>query len=1807
MEPKPKETKTDGQPDKYGRNKNRFRSKKDPKKDRNSAGKTTKFAGLNKDELEGVVICQSSNVPTAQQYDDLFAALVVYASSRNAKVKSSLKSLTYLTKEDFKPDPPNPKIYTNEDKSVDTVIQSASMEIWKSECITAYKQCTKYQQQIESLFEVIIGQLGKEILNNLKGMAGWKAIDDGNDTLKLLELLRELCYRDNNNKLHPVDDLIKKLLRLLQSRQNEKTAATYVEETTNKSEVLRSAGGEILSPAVVKYTMKKALGGKNKYTEYLAWSASTTPADMAKKKEVDDSACQIILAHTIIKGSNDKLHQGLRLELEKDYAKGHDNYPLNATEALDLLNQYQVKVNTRRGPRNPRHTDDNKTPNDENKGKDEEGRQLTTIGEACPALPPSEGTIEQAHQMLMDSEESKTRHDDHSEESYFFLQLAVETKNDSQAGSMKDKGPPGEVFLNKNKETELPYVAGTEVTPRELNQPKGVDDSDVQESSPPFGTNTNEATYLNPMNMVVAVDGQRAKCEGLCNYNVDLAIFDSKIQGSAESPVDLYAHSVQNSTRNDVCPSNKCAEKNSQLATEANSDISNAYVFAQRNGGTVDPFWVLLDSQASCNVICNPALVTNIRPHPDGNRMTIHCNAGSVVIGTVADFPGFGIVWYDAKCIANCLSLALVSDRFRITLDTEREQCFVVHKPNGELRRFHRAECNLYVCDMTKKQRMFVTTVAGQKKSFSRRDVGRAEAARKLQQIMMYPSDKDYVKMIDYNLINNCNTTRRDVALANKIYGVDPNVIKGKCTRKQPSHVREDHFPVPTAILKNYEMVTLAIDVYHINGLKFLRSISRHLMFRITKPLADAKEATLIANVKRMVQVYSSRGFTVTQIYGDNEFSCIQGALECDLKVKFFPVARGAHEPFIERDGRTSKERCRCVFSRLPFLRWPTRMIMELPLAVDFFLNYWCSSGGVSQSVPPRQIIYGIKLDAKVHCKHQFGDYVLVHEETDNTMKPRARDAIFIRPTGNPDGGFYVFDLKTAQRVHQRSATPAHMTNTIIDRVHEIARQQNAPTGINFGGFDGETVLADIDTESINPEDDDDDASDRSFEEDDDATVETELTGCVSDGEDEPNEQHRIVPMNLDEDNPTEDGGRDEEPEEEESEEGVPDEDQDVVNEEADEPIPEETPRRSLRRVVQSHKYDASEGYEPSTTVRSEEGTNLFCAGYSKAVQRLEKEHHSVVLVSKAIEQCNNLEASLVTPQYGVKKGLKLFGKAGTEAVLKELKQLDVLDVLDPQHPGQMTREEIKRALPYLMFLKRKRCGKIKGRGCADGRSQREFIHRDEASSPTASLPAIMLSCMIDAIEERAVGIVDIPGAFLQTDMPKNEVVHVKLNGAMADLLIQIDPKKYKHRAVSNQKGKTVLFARAKKAIYGTMKASLLFWNKLKSALSKQGFVPNPYDACTMNKMINGAQCTVVWYVDDLKISHRDESAVQGLIDTLNGEFGKVSPLTGSVGRIHEYLGMTIDYTVRGKVRFSMIDYLQDIIEHLPDYLKSNRSSCTPAADHLFEVNSKATKLSRDKAEDFHHYVAKLLFAAKRARPDLQTAVAFLCTRVKSPDEDDLKKLIRLLGYLKETIFLPLTIGWDGTGNSYWHVDASFAVHQDMKGHTGGSLSFGQGSVLSVSTKQKINTRSSTEAELVGVDDVLPHCTWCLNFLKEQGHHASNGKEGVSYLGHNNILFQDNTSSIRLEKNGKASSTKRTRHINIRYFMITDCYKRGDINSIEYLPTDDMISDYYTKPVQGSKFRRFRNAIMGLTDAEYIKLKVDYDNFTKKNVNNQGE
>lgn len=194
---------------------------------------------------------------------------------------------------------------------------------------------------------------------------------------------------------------------------------------------------------------------------------------------------------------------------------------------------------------------------------------------------------------------------------------------------------------------------------------------------------------------------------------------------------------------------------------------------------------------------------------------------------------------------------------------------------------------------------------------------------------------------------------------------------------------------------------------------------------------------------------------------------------------------------------------------------------------------------------------------------------------------------------------------------------------------------------------------------------------------------------------------------------------------------------------------------------------------------------------------------------------------------------------------------------------------------------------------------------------------------------------------------------------------------------------------------------------------------------------------------------------------------------------------MTLDYSKEGEVIVDMREYVDEMIKDFEEYLNDDDVK-TPKANWLFEVRSNEKKLESNKKEEIHTMVTKALFLCKRGQPDIMTVVAFLSTRVKEPDHNDWKKIVRMVQYLKCTRELVLTLSADNANICKWYIDTSYAVHPNMRSHTCSMLTLGKGTIQGKSIKQKINTKSSTEAELIAGDDVLPDLLWVGHFLKEQ-------------------------------------------------------------------------------------------------------------------------
>jgi hypothetical protein len=215
-----------------------------------------------------------------------------------------------------------------------------------------------------------------------------------------------------------------------------------------------------------------------------------------------------------------------------------------------------------------------------------------------------------------------------------------------------------------------------------------------------------------------------------------------------------------------------------------------------------------------------------------------------------------------------------------------------------------------------------------------------------------------------------------------------------------------------------------------------------------------------------------------------------------------------------------------------------------------------------------------------------------------------------------------------------------------------------------------------------------------------------------------------------------------------------------------------------------------------------------------------------------------------------------------------EMKQLHFRNTFKPKHWRELNQVQRQTVLESHMFLKKKRDGKIKGRTVDGGNKQRDYISKEDASSPTVATESVLLSCIIDAEEERDGAVVDIPNAFVQTRVEKKkDMAFIKIQGILVDILVEIAPDAYKSYISKEKKGSKQLLVQCQNALYGTMVASLLYYGKIVKSLTDIDFLINPYDPCVANKMIEGDQMTICFHVDDCNISHRKTKVMDSMIE----------------------------------------------------------------------------------------------------------------------------------------------------------------------------------------------------------------------------------------------------------------------------------------------------------------------------------------------------
>ena len=519
------------------------------------------------------------------------------------------------------------------------------------------------------------------------------------------------------------------------------------------------------------------------------------------------------------------------------------------------------------------------------------------------------------------------------------------------------------------------------------------------------------------------------------------------------------------------------------------------------------------------------------------------------------------------------------------------------------------------------------------------------------------------------------------------------------------------------------------------------------------------------------------------------------------------------------------------------------------------------------------------------------------------------------------------------------------------------------------------------------------------------------------------------------------------------------------------------------------------------------------------------------------------------------------FGNLANEAATDEIMQLHRKPVWTGVLPSIASNIPKDQVVNGKLFMRDKRAAdntfdKLKGRYVTRGDMVPEEL-KDFIDSPTVTTTALFTMLAIGASEGRQMMSDDIPMAYTNAKRKVSsdrKRIYMKLTRNIVDIIVKNDSS---FQQFVNSEGTAVVEIIA--ALYGLTESSGLWYEEISNFLKSLGFTENGIEKCVFNKMIDGDQCTILLYVDDMLGMHKSIDTINDIFDKVDVKYGKGKRSTRN---IINFLGMSIDLTEPGVVSITT----PKLIENLLKEWNITDGSEFPAQLNLFEEKVSPLLDNRTKKK-FHSGVMSALFICKRPRPDCLLPVNYLSTKVLSPTKDHLKKFLKVLRYLYRTKNLPMRLFVGNDKRVKLYVDASYGVHVNGHSHTGMVLKYGKATLEAKSSKQKIVTKSSCEAELIAASDEAGLMIHIQEFLKAQGY----GSETP-------VLYQDNQSAIKLEVNGKNSSN-RTKHISIRYFWLKDEVAKGVI-TIEYLATEEMIADLLTKPLQGEAFYKFRKEIL---------------------------
>lgn len=517
------------------------------------------------------------------------------------------------------------------------------------------------------------------------------------------------------------------------------------------------------------------------------------------------------------------------------------------------------------------------------------------------------------------------------------------------------------------------------------------------------------------------------------------------------------------------------------------------------------------------------------------------------------------------------------------------------------------------------------------------------------------------------------------------------------------------------------------------------------------------------------------------------------------------------------------------------------------------------------------------------------------------------------------------------------------------------------------------------------------------------------------------------------------------------------------------------------------------------------------------------------------------------------------------ESIKTELYNLVKYKVWKEIRMCELTPEQARKILPSKLFLKLKyhasgAIDKLKSRLVVGGHRQKPGTF-GRTTAPTVDSSNILLALQLAVQFNMLIGTVDIPAAYLNSDL--KEDVFVRLTPEITQVYVKMFPEAKQFVDSSTN----CITVKLSKSMYG-LKQAAADWNQtLTAALLAANFKQSTADKCVFYKGENETRIWVLTHVDDLLVVAQQQAQMEELEKVLSEKFSSAKINTSSP----TYLGLQIDKTRNG-IKVSQPGYAKQAC----DKYNIQQQFKNPSNESFFSSDDTTGDYS-SKATAFKSKLATILYLAIHTRPDILKEVIFLASISNNPGPVAEAKLNRVYGYVLATVDKGIYFTKMESDDFYLNLyaDASFAVHNNGRSHSGVILCFGKNGapIIAKSKMQSLVSLSSTEAELFALVYGVQLAQPIVRLVHELG---ILNEAPI-------IIHQDNQSAITIAIGGEGFSGK-SRHMRVRYHFLCEMLSNGEIK-IVHCNTENMRADILTKPMGGSLFQKQSSSILNLENS----------------------